>query len=83
VTSALNNQGAHAGHGEAAIMVHPLLTAMDMARVLGVGERSVWRMLSRANAGAVPFPRPIRIGGHVVRWRWEDVEKYLQELSGM
>ncbi len=61
------------------ITVHPLLKAADLARVLGVGERSVWRMVSRASA--TDFPRPVRIGGHVVRWRWEDVEKYLQELS--
>ena len=64
------------------ITVHPLLTATDVARVLSVGERTVWRMASRSRAGSGAFPKPIRIGGKVVRWRWEDVEKYLQELAG-
>ena len=63
------------------VTVHPLLTAGDVARVLNVGERTVWRMTSRADGGAGPFPRPVRIGRHVVRWRWRDVEKYLHELS--
>lgn len=72
-----------AGEGEPQIiLVRPLLTASDMARLLNVGERSVWRMASRARAGAGKFPRPVRIGGNVVRWRWEDVRKYLQDLVG-
>ncbi len=64
------------------ITVHTLLTAADLARVLNVGERTVWRMVSVADAGSSPFPKPVRIGGHVVRWRWQDVQKYLEELAG-
>ena len=63
-------------------MVRPLLTAKDFARVLNVGERTVWRMASIAAGGSAPFPRPIRIGRQVIRWRWQDVEKYLEELAG-
>ena len=63
-------------------MVRPLLTAAEVARVLNVGERSIWRMASMAAAGSGPFPRPVRIGGQAVRWRWQDVEKYLEELAG-
>ena len=62
------------------ITVHRLMTAAEVARVLNIGERSVWRMVSRA--GASGFPRPVRIGRHAVRWRWQDVEKYLGELAG-
>ena len=64
------------------VMVRPLLTAKDLAFVLKVGERTVWRMASMAAGGSGPFPRPIRIGGQAVRWRWQDVEKYLEELAG-
>ena len=64
------------------VMVRPLLTAAEVARVLNVGERSIWRMASMAAAGSGPFPRPVRIGGQAVRWRWQDVEKYLDELAG-
>ena len=64
------------------VMVRPLLTAKDLACVLNVGERSVWRMASRAAGCSGLFPRPVRIGRQVIRWRWRDVEKYLQELAG-
>jgi predicted DNA-binding transcriptional regulator AlpA len=50
--------------------------------VLNVGERTVWRLSSMAAAGGSAFPRPVRIGGQVIRWRWRDVEKYLEELAG-
>jgi predicted DNA-binding transcriptional regulator AlpA len=66
----------------AAITVQPLMTARDVAAVLGVGERTVWRLTSRAEAGLGRFPRPVRLAARTVRWRWEDVEKYLHELSG-
>jgi len=65
-----------------AIVVHPLLTATDVARLLNVGERSVWRMASEAKAGQGSFPRPVRIGRMAVRWRYQDVQQYLQELPG-
>jgi predicted DNA-binding transcriptional regulator AlpA len=61
------------------VTVHPLLTAEDVARVLNVGERTVWRLVSRARAGEYRFPIPIRIGPQVARWRWEDIEEYLHE----
>ncbi len=63
------------------ITVRPLLTAGDVARILGVGRRTVWRMTSRARSGDGCFPRPVRVGGKLVRWRWRDIEKYLQKLA--
>ena len=65
----------------AAINVQPLMTARDVAAVLGVGERTVWRLTSQAEAGFGRFPRPVRLAARTVRWRWEDVEEYLHELS--
>jgi len=65
----------------AAITVQPLMAARDVAAVLGVGERTVWRLTSRAEAGFGCFPRPVRLSARTVRWRWEDVEKYLNGLS--
>ena len=67
--------------GKATITVRPLMTAGEVAAVLGVGERTVWRLTSRAEAGCGPFPRPVRMAARTVRWRWEDVEEYLHELS--
>jgi predicted DNA-binding transcriptional regulator AlpA len=68
--------------GPSSITIHPLLTVAQVARVLNVGERTVWRMTSRAKGGNGEFPKPVRIGGHAVRWRWQDLLKYLEEMAG-
>lgn len=69
--------------GRSATNARPLLTAKQVSQLLGVGERTVWRMTSRARAGCGHFPRPIRVGPRAVRWRWQDVEKYLQKQAGI
>lgn len=63
------------------ITIHPLLTVKDVARVLGVHERTVWRLASLAEMDGESFPRPIRIGGKTVRWRWQDIEAYIDTLA--
>ena len=59
-----------------------LLTVRDLAALLGVNERTCWRLTAMAEAGRGPFPRPVRIGPRVVRWRLADVEAYLATLAG-
>lgn len=51
----------------------PLLTADDVAALLNVSERTLWRLLS---AGKVP--KPVRIG-RSTRWRAEDVREWVQK----
>ncbi len=63
------------------IEVHPLMTVEQVASVLNVGQRTVWRMTSRAEAGVGNFPKPKRIASKTVRWRWEDIQNYLAENS--
>lgn len=53
-----------------------LLTAREVADLLGVHVRSVWRL---SQAGEIPAP--IRIGERVVRWRLADLEAHLQRLA--
>jgi len=53
-----------------------LLTAREVADLLGVHVRSVWRL---AQAGEIPAP--IRISERVVRWRLADLEAHLQRLA--
>jgi len=65
------------------IQVHPLLTAGEVASMLNIGQRTVWRLTSRARAGSGRFPKPLQISPQVVRWRWQDVQDYLAELSGI
>ena len=50
-----------------------MITARQLAVLLQVSTRQVWRMLS---AGRVP--KPIRVGG-IVRWRMAEVENWIAE----
>ena len=58
-----------------------LLTVKELAGALGVHERTCWRLAAMAEAGQGDFPRPLRIGPRVVRWRPADVEAYLAALA--
>ena len=78
----MTKDDSSSGPGPATVTVHRLMTAGDVARVLNVGERTVWRLASRASGGRSAFPKGVHIGPQAVRWRWQDVEKYLQELAG-
>ena len=58
-----------------------LLTVRDLAAMLGVHERTCWRLAAMAEAGHGRFPKPLRIGQRTVRWRTADVETYLAALA--
>ena len=49
----------------------PLLTAKELAELLGVSLRSIWR---RKNDGTLP--KPVRLG-RIVRWHRQSVERWL------
>ena len=59
-----------------------LLTVKELADMLGVHERTCWRLAALAEDGHGHFPRPLRIGPKTVRWRMADVEAYLAALAG-
>jgi excisionase family DNA binding protein len=48
-----------------------LLTADEVAAMLGVSERTLWRLLS---AGKVP--KPVRFGRNT-RWRVDEVKEWI------
>jgi len=58
-----------------------LLTVKDLAAMLGIHERTCWRLAAMAEAGQGDFPRPLRIGPKTIRWRLADVEAYLAALA--
>ncbi len=49
-----------------------LLTAEEVAAMLGVSERTLWRLLS---AGKVP--KPVRFGRNT-RWREAEVKEWIE-----
>ena len=50
-----------------------LLTAAELARLLQVSTRTLWRLRSSGR-----LPSPVRIGG-TVRWALADIKKWLAE----
>lgn len=59
---------------QAAELQEPLLiSAAEVARLLQVSTRTLWRQLS---AGQIPSP--VRFGG-TVRWRLEEIRKWIAE----
>ena len=58
-----------------------LLTVAELAAALGVHERTCWRLAAMAEAGQGDFPRPLRIGPRIIRWRIAEVEAYLAALA--
>ena len=59
-----------------------LLDVRDVARLLRMHPRSIWRLAAKAEAGLAEFPKPLRIGPKTVRWRLCDVQSYLAALAG-
>ena len=51
------------------------LNVRQVADLLGVHPRTVWRLVSSGD-----LPKPIKIGPKIVRWRVADLESYLESL---
>ena len=49
----------------------PLISASQLARVLGISNTSIWRMRSAGR-----LPKPILIG-RLVRWRADEVSRWI------
>ncbi|MHC5537064.1 helix-turn-helix transcriptional regulator [Singulisphaera rosea] len=53
-------------------MAAVLIPAEEVASMLGVSERTLWRLLS---AGKIP--EPLRIGRNT-RWRWAEIREWIE-----
>lgn len=54
-----------------------LLRVDQVAEVLAISRRSVWRLSSTGQ-----LPRPVRLPGtRAVRWRRADLERFVEELG--
>jgi len=54
-----------------------LLTAREVAELLRISVRHVWRL-----AGAGALPAPIALGPQTKRWRLKDLRKRVAALAG-
>ena len=59
-----------------------LLTVKQVAALLKIHPRSVWRFSALAEAGIGAFPKPVRLGPKTVRWAAADLQRYLDGLAG-
>jgi len=51
----------------------PLLTVKQVATRINCSQRTVYRL---ADSG--DMPRPLKIGGWLVRWRASDIDKWIE-----
>ncbi len=54
-----------------------VINVREVAELLGVNARTVWRMSQRGE-----IPAPIRLGDRVVRWRLSDLREHLDRKAG-
>jgi prophage regulatory protein len=60
---------------EGASLPEMLLSVKDVAELLSISRRSVWRYVKRGK-----LPRPLYLSRRLLRWRASDVQRYLDSL---
>ena len=71
---------AGAGHGDLAAKANNVMLPIGLVmRRVGRSRPSIYRLMSHGD-----FPRPLRVGVRAVRWRSEDVDRWLagREVAG-
>jgi predicted DNA-binding transcriptional regulator AlpA len=53
-----------------------LLSAKDVAEMLRVSRRTVFRLRARGD-----LPAPVELSANIVRWRVADLQEYLSRLK--
>ncbi len=58
------------------ITMHPLLVSAERAaELLGIGERTLWRAVSRGE-----LPKPVKLTGRTL-WRTADLARFVDSLG--
>lgn len=65
-----------ASHSDGPMADVTLLTVAQVANLLGVHARSVWRLAQTGD-----LPAPIRLSERVVRWRLSDLREHLDRKA--
>ena len=55
--------------------IETLLRLRDVMKVTTLGSTTIYRKMD-----AGEFPRPLNLGGNVVRWRMSDVQRWISAL---
>ena len=50
-----------------------LLNLKEVMDICKIGKSTIYALM-----GAGKFPRPVRVGGRAVRWRWADIQEWLR-----
>ena len=53
-----------------------LITLAAVSEITGVSSATIYRLMR-----AGQFPRPVKIGVQAVRWRHDEIEAHIAELS--
>ena len=53
-----------------------LLSVKKVAEIVDVSCRQIWRLVADSK-----FPHPVHVG-HSARWKWSDIQMYLESLKG-
>ena len=61
---------------EQATITPLLVSAEKAAELLGIGERSLWRGVSKGDV-----PKPVKLAGRTL-WRYADLARFVDDLAG-
>ena len=61
------------GHADRTEAGPLLITAEEVARMMNISRRTLWRLLSAGR-----FPQPVRFGGNT-RWRVAEVLRWIED----
>ena len=53
-----------------------MLTVDDLAGILSVGRRTIWRWATEGR-----IPNPIKISERCIRWKASEIQEYLDSLK--
>ena len=55
----------------------------EVARSLGIGRSTVWKLTKAAANGRGNFPQPVHFGARCTRWNRAQIEAWAAEVSGI
>lgn len=58
-----------------------LMTSAELQRYLHISHAQMFRLMKRVpdpEKHEIPFPKPLRLGKRLLRWRMSEVEAWLQ-----